>query len=402
MQKIKSDTSADLFFQINWSSPGARHSDAYAGIQVNFWRDIMPDRLYENLQGRTPGDMVQLELPSDEGLQDMDKQDVRTIDRRQFDTQRIHKAALQPRFGRFYPKGLLKDIPGIFPANVVPFRCVQVENRTLGVDLGHPLSAKNIILNVTVGTVRSKSQERGGGLRNWSELIAHGVGMQARWQDQPTDFFSDNPFERPDGSADPMFYAKPRLVQHIDDTAMEMVRQIHARFVQADMNVLDLMSSWQTHLSENTGLKKLTGIGLNEVELQNNKMLSAYRVHDLNADPTLPFGSRIFDAVMTSLSVEYLIHPLAVFSEIARILKPGGIFAVTFSNRWFEPKTIRLWTELHEFERMGLVLEYFRDCNRFDNLRTYSIRGLARPGNDKYYGQQLYSDPVYAVWGRCR
>jgi SAM-dependent methyltransferase len=402
MQTIKPDTTADLFFQINWSSPGARHSDAYAGIQVNFWRDILPGRLYENLQGRTPGDMVQFELPSDEVLEDFDKQDLRTIDRGQFDTQRIHKAALQPCRGRFYPKGLLKDIPGIFAANVVPFRCVQIQNGNLRVDLGHPLSAKQIILNVTVGTVRAKSEERGGSLRNWGELITQGVGMQARWQDQPTDFFNNGPFGRLDGSADPIFYAKPRLVQHIDDTALEMVRQIHARIVHADMTVLDLMSSWRTHLLKNTGLKQLTGLGLNEVELQNNKMLSAYRVHDLNADPVLPFGNQTFDAVLTSLSVEYLIHPLEVFSEVARILKPGGIFAVTFSNRWFEPKTIRLWTELHEFERMGLVLEYFRHSNRFDDLHTYSVRGLVRPDNDKYYGQLPYSDPVYAVWARCR
>jgi len=402
MHTISIDTTADLFFQINWSSPGVQHTDAYAGIQVNFWRDIMPGQLYENLQGRKPGDMVQLELPSDQLLEDTDKQDLITIDRRQFDVQRIDKAALQPRAGRFYPKGLLKDIPGIFAANVVPFRCVQVDNGHLGIDLGHPLCAKNIILNVTVGTVCSKSEERGGSLRIWGEFITQGVGMQARWQDQPTDFFSDTPFERLDGSADPIFYAKPRMVQHIDDTAMDVVRQIQARFVDSGMSVLDLMSSWQTHLPENTGLKKLTGLGLNEAELQSNDMLSTYRVHDLNANPVLPFGNQAFDVVLTSLSVEYLIHPLVVFSEVARILKPGGIFAVTFSNRWFEPKTIRLWTELHEFERMGLVLEYFRISNRFDDLHTYSVRGQVRPGNDKYYGQLPYSDPVYTVWGRCR
>ena len=190
------------------------------------------------------------------------------------------------------------------------------------------------------------------------------------------------------------------MVQHIDDTAMDVVQQIHARFVHGGMTVLDLMSSWQTHLPENTDLRKLTGLGLNEVELQRNKMLGAYRIHDLNADPALPFGDRIFDAVLCSLSVEYLIHPLVVFSEVARVLKPGGTFVVTFSNRWFEPKTIRLWTELHEFERMGLVLEYFRSTPWFDALHTYSVRGLVRPPNDKYYGRLPYADPVYAVWGK--
>ncbi len=131
MHTISLDTTADLFFQINWSSPGVQHTDAYAGIQVNFWRDIMPGRPYENLQGKTPGDRVQLELLSDQLLEDADKQDLITIDRGQFDVQHIGKTALQPRTGRFYPKGLLKDIPGIFAANVVPFRCLQIDN-------GHP------------------------------------------------------------------------------------------------------------------------------------------------------------------------------------------------------------------------------------------------------------------------
>jgi SAM-dependent methyltransferase/FKBP-type peptidyl-prolyl cis-trans isomerase 2 len=400
MQTIQADTTADLFFQINWDSSGVRHTDAYAGLQVNFWRDIVPGRLCAELQGKRPGDAVRLGLPSSELLDAAAKQDLKTIDRRQFDARRFHNTNMEPRTGRFYPKGLLKDMAGIFAANVAPFRCVQVDNGHLAIDLGHPLSEKQIDLNVTVGTVRSKSEERGGTLRSWGELITQGVGMQARWQDRPTDFFSDAPFERLDGSADAVFYTKPRLVQHIDDTALDMVRQIQARFVQTDMSVLDLMGSWQTHLPENTGLKKLTGLGLNAIELQHNKMLNASRVHDLNADPELPFGNRTFDAVLCSLSVEYLIHPLEVFSEVARVLKPGGTFVVTFSNRWFEPKTIRLWTELHEFERMGLVLEYFRNTHRFEDLHTYSVRGLARPVNDKYYGQLPYSDPVYTVWGQ--
>jgi len=400
MQTIQADTTADLFFQINWDSSGVRHTDAYAGLQVNFWRDIVPGRLCAELQGKRPGDAVRLGLPSGELLDAAAKQDLKTIDRRQFDARRFHNTSMEPRPGRFYPKGLLKDMAGIFAANVAPFRCVQVDNGHLAIDLGHPLSEKQIDLNVTVGTVRLKSEERGGTLRSWGELITQGVGMQARWQDRPTDFFSDAPFERLDGSADAIFYTKPRLVQHIDDTALDMVRQIQARFVQADMSVLDLMGSWQTHLPENTGLKKLTGLGLNAIELQRNKMLNASRVHDLNADPELPFGNRTFDAVLCSLSVEYLIHPLEVFSEVARVLKPGGTFVVTFSNRWFEPKTIRLWTELHEFERMGLVLEYFRNTHRFEDLHTYSVRGLSRPVNDKYYGQLPYSDPVYTVWGQ--
>jgi SAM-dependent methyltransferase len=123
-------------------------------------------------------------------------------------------------------------------------------------------------------------------------------------------------------------------------------------------------------------------------------------VHDLNADTRLPFETNNFDAVVNTASVEYLIEPLTVFREVARILRPGGYFIVTFSNRWFPTKAIRIWQELHEFERMGLVLEYFLRAGGFTDLQTYSLRGLPRPHDDKYFPDLRFSDPVYAVWGR--
>ena len=86
-------------------------------------------------------------------------------------------------------------------------------------------------------------------------------------------------------------------------------------------------------------------------------------------------------------------------NEIARVLKPNGVLIVTFSNRWFPPKVISIWEELHDFERMGLVLEYFLCNGEFENLETYSIRGLPRPYDDRYFSEKRYSDPIYAVWG---
>jgi len=108
----------------------------------------------------------------------------------------------------------------------------------------------------------------------------------------------------------------------------------------------------------------------------------------------------VFDAALCSLSVEYLVDPMAVFAEISRVLRPGGQFIVTFSNRWFPPKAVAIWSELHEFERMGLVLEYFLRSGEFSHLHTYSMRGLPRPRGDKYFPDLMYSDSVYAVWGQ--
>jgi hypothetical protein len=88
-----------------------------------------------------------------------------------------------------------------------------------------------------------------------------------------------------------------------------------------------------------------------------------------------------------------------VFADVARVLKPGGLFVVSFSNRWFPPKAISIWKELHEFERMGLVTEYFLQSKRFSNIHTWTMRGKPRPYDDKYFAlNMMLSDPVYMVW----
>jgi SAM-dependent methyltransferase len=296
---------------------------------------------------------------------------------------------------------VLKGVEGIFRANIVPFRCVEVNNHHLTVDLGHPLAELPLSLSVTVGAVSSKASERGGAMRDWIETITQGVGMQAPLRGQATDFFGPGTFARGDETNDAIFYQDPRMVQHMDDTALSLVKDLYGRFVQPGMQVLDMMASWDSHLPHaRRSLSRVTGIGLNEFELAQNKALTDYRVHDLNEDPALPLPQNTYDAVVCTGSVEYLTAPIAVFEHVARVLRPGGHFILTFSNRWFPPKAIALWPHLHEFERMGLVLEYFRSAKAFTDLQTCSVRGLDRPLQDKYSGQLRFADPVYAVWGR--
>jgi SAM-dependent methyltransferase len=248
--------------------------------------------------------------------------------------------------------------------------------------------------------VENKETERGGSSVDWMDVLTTGPGMQARWQGQQTDFLSTEAFARDDETSDTRFYGEPRLVQHIDDTAIEMIKNTYGRFLNDDMDVLDLMSSWQSHLPQNLSLRRLVGLGLNDRELKKNSRLSEHVVQDLNLNPVLPFESNSFDAVVCTVSVEYLTNPLAIFEEVSRALRPDGYFIVTFSNRWFPTKAIRVWGELHEFERMGMVLEYFLRSGGYKNLQTYSFRGLPRPHDDKYFPDLMYSDPVYAVWGQ--
>lgn len=249
--------------------------------------------------------------------------------------------------GRFYPKGLLKGVAGIFRANVQPFRCVGLNSGHVTVDFNHPLAGKDLNLSVVIGKVGLKSAEQGGTSIDWMETLTSGPGMQARWQIQQTDYFSDGGFERTDDQPDAKFYQKPRFAHHIDETAREMVRNTYGRFLNDGMHVLDLMSSWQSHMPARLQLARLVGLGLNKDELKRNSQLSDFVIHGLNTEATLPFESNTFDAVVNTASVEYLIDPLAVFREVSRILRPDGYFIVTFSNRWFPTKAIKIWQELH-------------------------------------------------------
>ena len=389
MDAINRDSIADVYFQLKGKSLYATHTEGYAAQSVNLWRDWLPEEVDRALIGRRAWEQARVEIEA--GLLFGSSDGPLTIDRRRFN--------MNPQAGRFYPKGRLSGFAGVFPQNIQPFRCVGVNNGNMDIDMSHPLALHPLTLAMTVGRISSKVNERGGSSVDWMGLLTDGPGMQARWQDRPTDFFSGRPFLRRDGQPDDHFYANPRLVHHADETAREMIADVYRRFVTDGMAVLDLMSSWHAHLPDTVTPASVSGLGLNRTEMEQNPRLTDIRIHDLNTEPVLPYAGNRFDVAICSLSIEYLTDPLAVFKEVARVLKPGGIFAVTFSNRWFPPKVIAIWEQLHEFERMGLVLEYFLRSGGFGNLGTYSMRGLPRPQNDRYAGELALSDPVYAVWG---
>jgi SAM-dependent methyltransferase len=142
----------------------------------------------------------------------------------------------------------------------------------------------------------------------------------------------------------------------------------------------------------------VVGLGLNRAEHDANTVLHERVIQDLNGESRLPFPDGAFDAVVCTASVEYLVEPFATFREVAWVLRRGGLFVVTFSNRWFPTKAIALWEAIHEFERPALVLEYFVESGLFRDLETWTLRGLPRPADDKYRDQLAHSDPVYGVW----
>jgi SAM-dependent methyltransferase len=397
--KFLDDALATMDFSVTWEHEGIRHTDSLHAERVNFWRDILPPGLYERMM-RGPRERS-FSMPFDAG-QVLPQRSPALVHRlRQTDVEKRQFAGMEivPRRGRFYPRGILRGVAGVYRENVRPFRCTGCDSEALLADFNHPLSGKPLSVNAALQGLRPKFEERGGTCIDWLEDMLTGPGMQARADGSPTDFFSGRPFIRSDETEDSAFYAKPRMINHLDDTAIGLVARLHGRLIRPGAAVLDLMSSWTSHLPRELPVKHLTVLGMNMEELQANHRAHERVVHDLNLHPPLPFANGRFDAVVCAVSVEYLTRPFEVFEEVARLLKPGGLFIHTFSNRWFPPKVIRIWPELHEFERMGLVLEYFLKSGQYEKLETYSMRGLPRPAGDRYYGRMLYSDPVYAVWG---
>ena len=142
-------------------------------------------------------------------------------------------------------------------------------------------------------------------------------------------------FDRVDPEPDTRFYQSPRLVQHIDAGAIAAVGDAVRRHVPPGSDVLDLMSSWVSHLppAAELPLGRVTGLGMNADELAANPRLSERAVRDLNADPRLPYPDASIDAVLITVSIQYLTRPDETLREVARVLRPGGVLLVSFSKR---------------------------------------------------------------------
>ena len=173
-------------------------------------------------------------------------------------------------------------------------------------------------------------------------------------------------FDRVDDTPDPGFYRVPRLVAHIDAATIDALTAYYAEALADAEALLDLMSSWISHLPALPRCSRVVGLGMNEVELASNSRLDERVVHDLNADPRLPFASASFDAVLNAVSIQYLTRPVEVFAEVARVLRPGGLSIVAMSHRCFPTKAIRAFHTLSRDGRLELVARYHALAGGFE------------------------------------
>ena len=202
--------------------------------------------------------------------------------------------------------------------------------------------------------------------------------------------YSPQHFERVDEDEDRLFYLQPRRVVHIDDSAIAAVGRLFRELVPPDSTVLDLMSSWRSHWPAGHPKARLVGLGLNREEMEDNPDLNEAVVHDVNRDLRLPFDDDTFDAVVVTVSAQYLTHPVDTFGEVNRILKPGGIFIVSFSNRMFATKAVYIWRASSDRGRVDLVGSYMEAAGNFEDIQgVFANPEESPPG-----------DPLFAVHSR--
>lgn len=199
--------------------------------------------------------------------------------------------------------------------------------------------------------------------------------------------FSPASFRRYDEAADEAFYTMPRFVVHIDDGAIRALTALLANLLPPGGVYLDLMSSWRSHLPDTVQPARVVGLGMNAAEMADNPQLDAYLVHNLNEKPTLPFATAEFDAAICTVSVQYMTQPIAVFQEVNRVLKPSGLFVLSFSNRCFPTKAIAAWASSGDKEHLALVQSYFTAAGNWFTPQTSAHT-------------PRHSDPLYAVWAQ--
>jgi len=225
------------------------------------------------------------------------------------------------------------------------------------------------------------------------------VLQDVRWDDENP--FSRADFRRLDENDDLRFYDEPRLVYHIDAAAVAATAAFYAREFDAQLrmksapiDVLDVCSSWVSHYppANVVPVGRVAGLGMNAEELKANNRLTEWVVRDLNKDPTLPYANESFDAVTCTVSIDYLTKPLAVMSEAARVLRPGGVLAIVFSNRLFFSKAVAIWTGKDDLDHVYTVGAYvhYGAGTQFGGLRAIDLTPRKQRGSKG-------GDPLYAV-----
>lgn len=334
-------------FTVTWERDGIPHEEWFLGRKINPVNDIFPRGMREALEGKQAGETISLTY---EPRLCIPRHKESLVQRLPLDRLRPTRGGHEiiPRVGRFYPQGHISGLLDVYPDTLTPFRLIDLNEKTFTADRNHPLANIPVTIKAKIQYLEKRETGSYGSLIHWREKTCDwGPGMQTMHQGQPTDFFLPDFFDRENGDATP---TPPPM----DAKAKDNLNAIHARFLKPGMRVL-----------------------------QPGKT---------------PKGE--YDAIILTQTMEYQSDPIAHLKYLATHLTPNGLVLVGFTNHFDANTVIKGWTRLHEFERMGLVLEYLRQAGLDRKAGTVSMRKDWRPKDDfRFFEMRGISDPVYMVYG---
>ena len=207
-----------------------------------------------------------------------------------------------------------------------------------------------------------------------------------------------SPYDRnkSDISDDEIFYHQPRFVHHLSDSFRNRLTSLYSEYLLNHHIILDLMSSWVSHLPSNISYKKVIGHGMNEAELSSNERLDRFFVQNLNKKQNMPIEDSSVDVGLIVAGWQYLQYPEKVSLELSRVIKSDSLLIISFTNRAFWTKAPNIWTYSSEEKR----IEYVTSVLTSNGWRIEKIL------NEKTQDKKLFgfytseSDPFFSVIAR--
>ena len=199
-----------------------------------------------------------------------------------------------------------------------------------------------------------------------------------------------------DISDDEIFYQQPRFVHHLSDSFRNRLTSLYSEYLLNHYIILDLMSSWVSHLPSNISYKKVIGHGMNEAELSSNERLDRFFVQNLNKKQNMPIEDSSVDVGLIVAGWQYLQYPEKVSLELSRVIKSDSLLIISFTNRAFWTKAPNIWTYSSEKKR----IEYVTSVLISNGWRIEKIL------NEKTQDKKLFgfysseSDPFFSVIAR--
>jgi len=354
MTVFNDDAVGALEFSIKWKKDGVHHEEWFLGRKFNAVNDIFPRGMREALEGKGEGDSVTLTYEPRYCIPRHKASNVLELPLDRLRKKSVLGRDIIPRLGRFYPQGHINGLLDIYPDTLTPFRLIGLTDTHFTADRNHPLATVPITITVTIQYAEERDTSTYGSLTHWRETTCDwGPGMQMMHDKHPTDFFQDGFFDQQSAPTESFTPPAP------DAKALANLKELCGRHITPDMQVLDFS-------------------------------------HGTMADGE-------YDAAICLLGIEYLANPLAMFQDVSDKIRPGSPVAVGFSNHYNASHVIDGWTQLHEFERSGLVLEYLRQAGLDAKAQSYSMRNDWRDKSDPLFVETKgVSAPVFVVVGHKR